>query len=72
MEASFSSFLTAELPLKLSVEDGASPLVVYVIGSNEVVSSTGKVADGLNVDVGPKGADVASELGNSGVKDLDF
>jgi hypothetical protein len=37
-----------------------------------VVSSIGNLADGLNVDIGPKGADVASELANSGVKGLNF
>jgi hypothetical protein len=65
MEASFSSFLSTELPLKLSVEVGASPFVVYVIGSKEVVSSIGSLAEDLNVDVVPKGADVAFEWGNS-------
>jgi hypothetical protein len=37
-----------------------------------VVSSIGNLVDGLNVEIGPKGADVTSELGNSGVKGLDF
>jgi hypothetical protein len=72
IEASFLSFLTTELPLKLLVDDRASPLVVYIISTNEVVSSIGNLVDGLNVDVYPKGANVTSNLGNSRVKDLDF
>jgi hypothetical protein len=61
IEASFLSFLTTELLLKLLVEARASLLVVYIISSKEVVSSIGNLVEDLNVDVGPKGANVASK-----------
>jgi hypothetical protein len=72
MEASFPSFLTAELALKLSAEAEGGLLVVYVIGSKEAVSWTGNFAEDMNVDVVLKGADVASEWGNSRARVPDF